>query len=64
MRSQGLIASPKITCHQAQTGWTVSAADVRTRFADSAGADPIFRLVDGATCPTDNVSTLHAKRSQ
>src|SRR5262249_7718388 len=50
------------TCHQPQTGWTVSAADVRDRFASSAGADPIFRLVDGATCPTDNVSTLSAKR--
>jgi cytochrome c peroxidase len=50
------------TCHQKQTGWTVSAADVRDRFAASAGADPIFRLVDGATCPTDNVSTLSAKR--
>jgi cytochrome c peroxidase len=50
------------TCHQPQTGWTISAADVRARFAASAGIDPIFRLVDGATCPTDNVSTLNAKR--
>jgi cytochrome c peroxidase len=50
------------TCHQPQTGWTISAADVRARFAASAGTDPIFRLVDGATCPTDDVSTLHAKR--
>jgi hypothetical protein len=51
------------TCHQKQNGWTVSAADVRARFARSAGADPIFRLVDGATCPTDDVSTLSAKTS-
>lgn len=50
------------TCHQPQTGWTISAADVRARFANSAGTDPIFRLVDGATCPTDDVSTLNAKR--
>jgi len=50
------------TCHQPQTGWTISAADVRDRFAASAGTDPIFRLVDGATCPTDDVSTLSAKR--
>jgi len=50
------------TCHQPRTGWTVSAADVRDRFEQSAGADPIFRLVDGATCPTENVSTLSAKR--
>src|SRR5262249_17717186 len=50
------------TCHQPQTGWTVSAASVRARFAASGGSDPIFRLVDGATCPTDDVSTLPAKQ--
>lgn len=49
------------TCHQPQTGWTVSAASVRARFAASGGSDPIFRLVDGATCPTADVSTLAAK---
>jgi len=51
------------TCHQGQNGWTVSAADVRDRFEESSGTDPIFRLVDGATCPTDDVSTLRAKTS-
>lgn len=51
------------TCHQPQEGWTVSAAGVSARFAASGGNDPIFRLVDGATCPTDNVSTLSARRS-
>ncbi len=50
------------SCHQPQDGWTVSAADVAARFALSGGTDPIFRLVDGATCPSDNVSTLLAKR--
>jgi cytochrome c peroxidase len=50
------------TCHQPQTGWTVSAASVRARFDASSGTDPIFRLVDGATCPTDNAATLAAKR--
>jgi cytochrome c peroxidase len=50
------------SCHQPQTGWTVSAADVRARFEASEGKDPIFRLIDGATCPTDDVSTLVAKR--
>lgn len=49
------------TCHQPATGWTVSAASVRARFAASGGSDPIFRLVDGATCPSDNVSTTAAK---
>jgi cytochrome c peroxidase len=49
------------TCHQPQTGWTVSAASVQQRFAASGGADPIFRLVDGATCPSDDVSSPGAK---
>jgi cytochrome c peroxidase len=50
------------TCHQPQSGWTVGAADVAARFAASAGTDPIFRLVDGATCPSADVSTPAAKR--
>ena len=50
------------TCHQPQNGWGVSAASVADRFAASAGTDPIFRLVDGATCPSANVSTFQAKR--
>ena len=45
------------TCHQPATGWGVSAQSVQDRFNSSSGADPIFRLVDGATCPTDDVST-------
>ena len=50
------------TCHQPQTGWSVSAANVQARFRASLGTDPIFRLVDGATCPSDDVSTPAAKR--
>jgi cytochrome c peroxidase len=50
------------SCHQPQSGWSVSAAGVAARFAQSGGTDPIFRLVDGATCPSDDVSTLAAKR--
>ncbi len=50
------------SCHQPQSGWSVSAANVAARFAQSDGKDPIFRLVDGATCPTADVSTLAARR--
>jgi cytochrome c peroxidase len=50
------------TCHQPQNGWGVSAKDVAERFEKSAGTDPIFRLVDGAACPSNDVSTLQAKR--
>lgn len=50
------------TCHQPQSGWTITPGGVAERFERSRGADPIFRLVDGATCPSDDVSTLRAKR--
>jgi cytochrome c peroxidase len=49
------------TCHQPQTGWTVSAQSVQARFNASLGTDPIFRLVDGANCPTADVSSLQNK---
>jgi len=50
------------TCHQPQSGWSITPSGVVERFERSRGADPIFRLVDGATCPSDDVSTLRAKR--
>ncbi len=49
------------TCHQPQDGWTISAEHARDRFAADSN-DPLFRLVDGATCPSDDVSTPRAKR--
>jgi hypothetical protein len=51
-----------LTCHQPQDGWSVSAASVQARFDASNGGDPIFRLVDGATCPNKEVSSVDAKR--
>ncbi len=51
-----------LTCHQPQDGWGVSAASVRGRFYASFGNDPIFRLVDGATCPSADVSSIDAKQ--
>jgi cytochrome c peroxidase len=50
-----------LTCHQPQNGWSVSAAGVQARFNASRGTDPIFRLVDGATCPSDNISGIEEK---
>ena len=49
------------TCHQPEDGWTISAQHAGDRFkADSN--DPLFRLVDAATCSSVDVSTLRAKR--
>jgi hypothetical protein len=50
-----------LSCHQPQDGWSISAANVQDRFSRSHGTDPIFRLVDGATCPSDDVSSIDAK---
>jgi len=51
------------TCHQPQDGWSLTPATVQDRFVKSHGADPVFRVVDGATCPTADVSTLAAQRA-
>jgi hypothetical protein len=50
------------TCHEPRSAWGVSAASIQQRFDASDGTDPIFRLVDGATCDHDDVSSLSAKR--
>src|SRR5271170_1443974 len=49
------------TCHQPEDGWSISAQHVQERFTANSD-DPLFRLFDGATCPSDDVSTLSAKR--
>ena len=49
------------TCHQPEDGWSLSAQHAQDRF-DANSNDPLFRLVDGATCPSDDVSTHRAKR--
>ncbi len=50
------------SCHQPQDGWSVSAASAKARFEASSGFDPLFRRVDGATCPTAPVATLDDRR--
>ena len=49
------------TCHEPQDGWGLSAQHAQDRFAENP-TDPLFRLVDGATCPSDDVSSLEAMR--
>ena len=49
------------TCHRPQDGWSLSAQHAQDRFSANSN-DPLFRLVDGATCPSDDVSTPQAKR--
>ncbi len=50
-----------ISCHQPGDGWTVTPPHIQERFAASQGEDPIFRPVDGANCPSADVSTEEAR---
>jgi cytochrome c peroxidase len=51
------------SCHVQATGWTLSPPEVQARFTASNGLDPLFRLVDGASSPNADVSTLPARQS-
>jgi len=51
------------SCHVASTGWGIAPQEVQARFDSTQGTDPIFRTVDGANCPSADVSTVEARRS-
>jgi len=51
------------SCHVASDGWTITPADLQARFNMSNGLDPVFRPVDGANCPSADVSSFRARRS-
>jgi len=48
------------TCHVASDGWSITPVNLQQRFQSTQGADPIFQVVDGANCPSDDVSTPSA----
>jgi cytochrome c peroxidase len=51
------------SCHRAAEGWSVSAAEVKSRFEATQGLDPIFRTNDGSNCDHNiNVSTVGGRR--
>ena len=50
------------SCHQPSDAWSVTPRHIQQRFDATNGNDPIFRLVDGATCSSDDVSTLSKRR--
>jgi cytochrome c peroxidase len=51
------------SCHQAADAWSVTPRHIRERFERSDGTDPIFRPVDGANCPSADVSSYRARKS-
>lgn len=44
------------TCHQVDQAMSLSSAGVQTIYRRSHGMDPLFAAVDGANCPSDDVS--------
>jgi len=51
-----------VTCHQPSDAFSITPPHIRHRFETSHGTDPIFRPVDGANCPTADVSTLEERQ--
>lgn len=51
------------SCHQPADAWTVTPRSIQERFEESEGRDPIFRPVDGANCPSADVSTYWARKA-
>lgn len=51
------------SCHVPSAAWGITPPELQARFDATQGTDPIFRRVDGANCPSADVSTLDARRS-
>jgi hypothetical protein len=51
------------TCHRPAQGWTITPTDVRRRFEQTGGLDPIFRTNDGSNCEGADVTTVDDRRS-
>ncbi len=51
------------TCHVTTDAMSLTPADAQARFMSSGGTDPLFRPVDGATCPSADVSTFQAEQT-
>ena len=52
-----------VTCHEPGDAMSITPPHIRQRFDSTQGMDPLFRPVDGANCPTADVSTLDERRS-
>jgi hypothetical protein len=50
------------TCHDVNSGWTITPAQLQMRFAATAGLDPVFRPNDGSNSPLAETSTVEQRR--
>lgn len=52
-----------VTCHQPDSGWTITPNNVQSRFASSEGTDPIFTSNDGSNCEAARPESLDDSRA-
>jgi hypothetical protein len=48
------------SCHRPALAWNMTPARAQEVFDESGGQAPLFAPIDGATCPTDDTSSLSA----
>ncbi|MGC2766720.1 MAG: hypothetical protein WB607_14535 [Candidatus Acidiferrum sp.] len=51
-----------VTCHQPSDAFSITPPHLQQRFYATDGTDPVFRPVDGTTCPTADVSSVEKRR--
>ncbi len=51
------------SCHRPAQAWTVTPDELRERFAETKGLDPIFRANDGSNCEGADITTLQKRRA-
>lgn len=51
------------SCHDSTDAWSITPPHLQARFNASQGLDPVFATVDGANCPSADVSTFQARRA-
>jgi hypothetical protein len=52
-----------LSCHQPDSAWTITPANVERRFNATRGADAVFRNNDGSNCEGAVANTIAEKRS-
>lgn len=51
------------SCHVSTDAWSIIPRHLQDRFNASQGLDPVFAPVDGANCPSADVSTFTARQA-
>jgi cytochrome c peroxidase len=52
-----------VSCHQPENAWTITPANVQSRFDATEGADPIFRNNDGSNCEGVHPESMEEKQA-